>query len=385
MAKRFTTLALVLLCTSISGCGSMFSGAKVETAKVSVEKPSTVTIYVSVTDSGNPVGYLNKNNFEVYENDVLLESEDVGLELLSRDKVASGHAILLLDLSGSPDKKELMRISRGAAHFVEKVSVTQPVTVVAFDGSERAREVASFAKVNESTKRPLPDLEPFLSKDTSRDLNGAMLAAIGGLGTSLKNQKSEVHFGTIVSLIRGPDLAGRKSDKDVTRAIKDSGYSYLSIVPDGLKFSTLHAMGSSKSYTYESIDTLPLRFQDLGMRVRDSWESHYLISYCSPARSGTRKLKVHARFDNAEGTKRNTTSKSEFDSTGFEGGCMDQRAPVVPVTAAPLEMTPPPPKTGKGRITKTKTITGESIQEPSSAQDGDGGSVVAPPSNNNYE
>jgi len=371
----------------------LLSGAKVETNNTIAKPPSDVTVYVSVKDSGKPVGHLSADNFHIYENDVLLSESEIGLRLLSRDTVAAGFTVLLLDLSGAPSAQELARIGRGAAHFVQKVSTTQPVTVVAFDGSPRAREVARFSRVEQSTKRDMPSLKPFLTKDTSRDLNSALSSALKGLETSLKSQKGEVHYGTLVTLVRGPDLAGRTSDKDVVSQMAASGYEFYSLSPEDVKFKTLNDIGKTERFTYSSIDTLPMRFQDLGIRVRSAWQSHYLISYCTPARAGTRKVKVKVTFDSESGAKRSASTKSEFDATGFEAGCALPGAasstspsgdPSPPSAGAETSDSPSPAQTPpEPKATPKKSpAKNPSGSEPPPAEDE---SVVAPPPSGKYE
>ena len=133
---------VVAASTLLGGCG-LFGGVRVETAYVSAQPPSDIQLYVSVEDGDQPIDYLDDGSFEIYENDVLLQSADVGLRLLPRDSKAIGHTVLLLDLSGPEDGAHLAKLRRGAEHLVEKVSVTQGVTVLAFDGAPGTRRVAS--------------------------------------------------------------------------------------------------------------------------------------------------------------------------------------------------------------------------------------------------
>src|SRR5690606_27645119 len=98
--SRLHTYLLLLSSLLLSGCGMpLLSGAKVETNNTIAKPPSDVTVYVSVKDSGKPVGHLSADNFHIYENDVLLSESEIGLRLLSRDTVAAGFTVLLLDLS----------------------------------------------------------------------------------------------------------------------------------------------------------------------------------------------------------------------------------------------------------------------------------------------
>ncbi len=353
--NQIVLLFSIWLSLGLGGCGGSVLGAfgaDIETNQTIAKPPSNVTAFVTVEDSGDPVGYLGASNFQIYENDVLLDSHEIGLRLLSRSSVAAGYTVLLLDLSGAPSNAELKRISRGAAHFVEKISTTQAVTIVAFDGAERPRVVAKYSRVETSTKRPLPDLKPFLSEDNSRDLHSALLSAIKGLRSTLAGERGDVKYGTIVTMVRGPDLAGRKTEKEVRSAISDSGYEFYSIAPDDAKFPLLGALGKDESFTYPSLDTLPMRFQDLGMRVRAAWQSHYLIAYCSPARAGVRKLKVKVTYDSESGERRTASSKSQFDSTGFQAGCTHTEESSA---AAPSDSEASPPAAGDGVVAPPST------------------------------
>lgn len=411
--NRIVLFLLIALAALLSGCGRPILGVSVfgsnaKTDKTIARPPSDVTVFVSVEDSGDPVGYLSADNFEVYENDVLLNHQEIGLRMLSRNSLAAGHTILLLDLSGAPDEKELSRINRGASHFVEKVSTTQSVTVVAFDGSERAREIARFSRVETSTKRDVPNLAPFLSQDTSRDLHSALLAAIQGLTSSLKEQKGEVAYGTIVTLVRGPDLAGRKTEKEVRSAIYDSGYEFYSISAEELKFDLLSTLGKDEGFTYPTLDTLPMRFQDLGMRVRSAWQSHYLISYCSPGRAGTRKLKIKVRYESESGAKRSAATKSSFDATGFQAGCVPKESKASSSVSEPTQPsetdeqedeesisepeaegseTPDeaPKRERKNKKKKQKRAHADDLNKNPESNGSSNDGVVAPPSTGKYE
>lgn len=371
-------------------------GVSVETAKTTAKPPSNVSLYLTVKNEGEPVAYLTGSDFHIYENDVLLDRSQIGFRLLSRDKLASGATVVILDLSDNPDKNELHRISRGVAHFVEKVSTSQPVIVIAFDGSERPRKVAEFAKVSVSTKRPLPDLSGFLSSDSSRDLNSAIVAAATGLKEALAQHKSEVQFGTIVTLVRGQDLAGRKSEADVQGALKGSGFEMFSISPEGVSIPELDTLGADGHIEYDTPDTLPLRFQDLGMRVRDAWFSHYLLSYCSPARAGKREVKVKVKFEDSEGTPQSGSSSSEFDASGFQGGCVAESAAdkpeASPTDSVPSESTggevpsveaaPPAEPTPAKKRQPKRAIPKNEPEKPAPERDAP---VLAPPSSGKYE
>ena len=337
MARLLLLLWIALL---LEGCG-ILSGVRVETAGVSAKPPSDVAVYVAVEQDGQPVDYLDEGNFFVYENDVLLSGPEVGLRLHPRDETAHGHTVLLLDLSSNPNKQLLARLGRGAAHFVEKVSVTQGVTVLGFDGSPKIRKIGTYNQVVEPTARPLPDLAEFASGDASRDLYGGVLGALAILDEELKKSGKAIRLGTLVVHTQGPDLAGRKSEEEFAKALSASAVEHYAIVPDEASISVIGKLSEDGLFHYASFDELPLRFQDMGMLVRKAWGRYYSLSYCSPARAGTRQLDIVVRYSDAEGVNRSGSGSVEFHADGFSAGCKSKGAerPRIDEKAAPSEAT----------------------------------------------
>lgn len=330
---RLSTLFLAAVSLFLGGCGGFLSGVSVKSEKTLTKQPANVMLYLSVEENGQPVDNLSSGNFSIYENDVLLERASMHLELLPRETAADGHTVLLLDLSGDLSESDLARITRGATHFVEKVTTTQAVTVLVFDGSAKPRLVARFPRVETAQDRPFPDLAPFVTGDASRNLNGAILSAIEALTRELDGSKKPLKLGTLVTLARGPDLAERKSDDDVYRAVDASDYAFYALTPQGVKVPNANDFGSDGQYEYDTIDTLPLRMVDLGVFVRKAWKRHYLVTYCTPARSGTRDVKVVIHYTNDRGDERTGRVRTGFEADGFTEGC----GPMRPILRARKE------------------------------------------------
>ncbi len=385
MTHKIVVFLSTLVAIASTGCAGNvpFLSAKVDLNETVAAPPGEVNAFLSVRDGTKPVAHLSRDNFEIYENGVRLSNEEIGLRLLPRDEVSDGFTVLLLDLSGSPSQMELTRIARGAAQFVEKVSTTQPVAVVAFDGSERAREVARFARVDAPVKRAVPALGSFLSGDTSRDLNSAFIAAVQGVTEQLEQSPKEAKFGTVVTLARGQDLAGRKTDNDVRSAVTVSGFEFYSISPLGVKVPTRQAVGKTAHFTYDTLDTLPMRLADLGQRVRASWFAHYLISYCSPARAGERRLKIKVRFEGEGGGKKSGSALSQFDASSFSGGCAQHDPSAATQRPSAGTTSGGRPRDEQVQATSRK---GSPPPPPPAAQDvEETPTVVAPPSSGKYE
>lgn len=341
-------IGMALLALALTGCGmGGILGLGVHTQKTVARPPSDVQVILTVSNGSQPVDHLAEHNFKIYENDLLLDHKEIGLRLLPKTSMTAGFTVLLVDVSGQPDPSALRRIERGATHLVEKVSVTQPVAVVVFDGSPRPREVARFSQVQQATVRPVPSLQPFLSGDGSRDVYGALLSVIRGIEQELAKTKKAAQFGTVITLLRGPDLAGRTDEAAARKAIFGSGYTFLSVAPKGASIEGLSLIGHTKQYEYDTVDTLPMQLSDVGMHVRALFNSHYVLSYCSPARAGERKLKVVVKAERDSGMGQRGSSKSKFSADGFVAGCVDGGAPQAaqPTPIAVTATTEPPPST----------------------------------------
>lgn len=333
MNRAFSLLCLPCLAFLTGGCGGLF-GVSVTPHRTIATPPSNVLVYLSVELDGKPVDHLARTNFKVYENDVLLDPREIHLRLLPRDSVADGHTVLLLDLSGDIAPDDLEMIARGATHFVEKVSTTQAVTVLAYDGATEVRVVERYPKVEVSQKRAVPDLAAFAQGDRSRNLNGAVVLAIEFLEKEMGSSTKPVQLGTLVSYARGPDLAGRETEETLSAAVAQSGYELHAIAPEEADVPSLHAIAKDGAIEYDSMEAFPLRMMDLGMQVRAAWGRYYLLSYCSPARRGTREVKLRVAFEDDEGDQKFGSGTSEFSAEGFTSGC----APGQSVTGArPLE------------------------------------------------
>lgn len=382
---------LLALSNCLGGCG-FFSGVSVKTNGVQASQPSKVLIQFSVDERDEPIDYLDESNLSIYETDVLLDSKGIGLRLLPRETNAVGHTVLLLDLSGAANSTELEKLERGASHFVEKVTTTQEVTVLAYDGGDRVRLVGNFPRVS-AASAPTITLDAFSSGDDSRDLNGAVLQALDILKSELAEETKPIRLGTLVVHARGPDLAGRKPESDLRAALDDDSVDHFVITPEESNVPVEGDLGATAAFHYENADDLPLRFQDLGMRVRKSWGRHYLLSYCSPARAGSRTVTVKVRYLDEDGAERSGSGDAEFSAEGFTAGCKPSVVPTAPVTMSVepvVEPTPAPveptveatPKKKKSPPAKKKATPTEAAPTAPEAPDDD---VVAPPSSGKYK
>ncbi len=334
MSRSWSVLAL--LSALSSGC-SLFNYVQVEPVATSFQRPSNVAAYVSVTDGKQPVTELRSENFQIYENDQLLTSEDTHQTLLGKELAAYHHTVLLVDMSGELGTDD--SLARAVGSFVETVRRTQPVSVFVFDGSPSLRFVADFSRSPDGASADTRALAKMGSSDTSRNLNGAVVNGLKELDARLAQQRRTVKVGTLVVFTRGPDLAGRVTEGDAEKAIDGTPDNVLALSIAEQTGRALDTLGKSGTVKAQNADAVGIGFEEAATKTRDLYDKYYLLAYCSPARSGTRRLKVEVHYRDTEGNEKHGSFSQDFDASGFGPGCSPGSVPrfVPQVSAKPTE------------------------------------------------
>lgn len=379
----------------LSGC-SLFGGLDVEAVATSYQKPSNVALYLQVTDD-QPVPPLTVKNFRVFEGGQLVPAAQSQQLLLDRSMAAEHQTLLLLDLSGASDPVARNEIARGAARFVRVASVNQTVHVYGFDGREELVELGSFAK-GSGAPDSIEEVVAFEAEDNSSNLYGAVIEAVHTLGGHLVGVRKPIRIGTVVVLLKSGDQAGRANLDEMIAAIEVSGYYTVAVgVGENLGETRLDDVGHDDTISVPAITSVGEALAQAGAKADAHYGSHYLLSYCSPARSGMRDLEVEIAIPDAEGGERTTSTSTTFDSTGFSSGC-DPNAPpsfvtmtspvaVEPIEPAPEEpadeeTAPPPPAAPKPSPPAPVAPPEPKPTEPAPSDTGD--SVVPPPASPDY-
>jgi hypothetical protein len=362
--------AAIALCASLlastAGC-SIFRHVSVEPVATSFQKPSNIAAYVAVRDGDEPLSELSASNFHVYENGQLVAPDQTQLSLLDRNVAVAHHALLLVDMSGASTPEARTQAAKAAAGFVEKLLPHQAVSVYAFDGSEGLLQIGSAAKG--SPPPSMVALESFSARDTSRNLNGAVLAALGKLDAALAQSGKRIKVGMLVVFSGGPDVAGRIDADKVHDAVWESPHEVIAIgvaeQVEGLEQFAKRGVVRAQAAT-----TLPIAFEEAASKAQSELEKYYLVSYCSPARAGSRRLRLEVKYTNKEGAEHSGDFEVDFDAKGFGPGCNPQTAPRFTVQPKPkpsFDQGPPPtdqdaqgkpakgdPKQGNGKPVDTR-------------------------------
>ncbi len=346
MAPMTRLLLLLLSLVLVGGCKAFgFGGLEVESAGLSAQRPSNVAVYLWAANDGEPLADLVETNFRLYENEQQLDPATVGLTILPRDLAAVHHTLLLVDMSGdSDDARE--RIAKGTAAFVQQVRRLQGVTVYAFDGGDKIQLIGDFPQQPDgSALDPIPALESYKPRDPSRDLYGSVVQALDQLDARLMRTQKPLRIGTLLVFTRGPDLAARVTEDQLWNTLDTTRHQVMAMGVGEDDQPHLDVIGRSGILRAQSVDAIPIAFEDAAMKVRAALERYYLISYCSPSRAGVRALRVEVSITDREGQEVVGDVQLEFNADGFGPGC-DPKAPPRFVIQAPVS--PDPSTDGSG-------------------------------------
>jgi hypothetical protein len=371
------------------GCGLLGGGVEVRSVQSSVQRPSNVALYVAVEDENLPVGGLEAKNFQIYEDDTPVDATHSKLTLLNRDDVAVHHAVVLVDLSGSPDAATRSRIAKGVSHLVEKLQQDQGVTVLGFDGSPKLHALGEFVRAIDPSPPELQAISSFHSTDESRNLNGAVVEGLVQLDARLMRQKKPVRVGTLVVFTRGDDLAGRVTADAVREKVQSTPHEIYGIGIDGPDAHQLDELARDGVKKSASVTDVPIAFENMAILLEQAADKFYLVQYCSPGRSGIRRVRVEVQHDGKEGQVSKGSLDLELDATGFSGGCDPEARPTFakslsePGTLGREPEPEPEPQALASKKSGNRPSAGateESDEDTSGSTE-----IVAPPSSSDYE
>lgn len=332
------------LLLALGGC-QLLGGVDVSSVAQTTNKPGQVAVYLAVRDGEGPVTDLEANHFQVTENDLLLDRSQVNLQLLPRDSVAAHHVLLLVDMSGNidePGRRALLGKQLGP--FVDRLRHTQNVSVYGFDGGEKLYPLGKFPKEAATPGQKAPDFPALQSQpqaDSSSNLNGALLTAISQLDFELNAAPQPIKLGRLAVIARGPDLAGRTSKERLDERLGQIGHHVFVLgVEKEPNTGFSQDIGRHGHVIATSVDNMESQLAELATMLEEDVQQYYLLSYCSPARSGQRLLLVEVTSPQGDGSESTGSVEVQFTSDGFTSGCDATKIPAFENSKP--SATPPP-------------------------------------------
>ena len=325
----------LLTLISVTGCcgfGDCNEPELIVTAQAtaSVVPPANVTVSFKVDDEdGNGVPNLTtaKDNFNIYEDEVLVSAFEAKPVILPRPGRFSNYTVILLDLSGSiTQSQSLPGVKNAATAFINTVvpvpsAADVQVGIWWFDGAAELHTLMPFTSSRSALAAAISALDGNLSNDNSTNLNGAMVAGIDSAFTRATSDKAKniTSVGSVVLFTDGTDQAARVTESTVLTRITNTR-SMVKLYSIGLGTEvnpgTLDAYGPDGYFQADNPEGLAETFGQAAQRVKDNANSYYQLEYCSPKRAGTHELRIEAVLDKAKGSLRTT-----FSAEGFTGGC----------------------------------------------------------------
>lgn len=382
-SARYRILLLSVVCVLAPGC-RLFGGLAVEPVAVTSAPTAQVAVFASVTNDDSPVDGLSESNFELEEDGNTLDSHQVQLSLLPRDGVVEHHLLILVDMSGPVDDPGTRALLvRQLSAFIARVQTNYSVSLFGFDGSPQLTALGTYRKQPNAASPALERLSAIPQKDPSSNLHGAMSTGLNQLTANLAQSHAPIGLGTLLVIARGPDLAGRTSRDDLQEAMNNTNHRVLALTTgtwsDKEGPEELGPDGHASAARFENIE-VPLA--ELARNLEEDYGRYYLLSYCSPARAGSRSLLVRVHHHDSEGKPKEAQAYTEFNANGFTGRCNPQAVPRFhkPRTAGGVTTVAPDAAPPVPTVLPADAAPGS---EPSAAPEGEE-EPIAPPPNSNY-
>lgn len=329
----------VLFLAALLAQGCVRSGnLQITPVALSAHKPSNVGLYVAVDQDARPVTYLTAKNFRVVEDGVALDSSQVQLTLLPASAVAARRVALLVDMSRTLDDQQRTQLVNSLAAFIDKLRHRQPVSLFGYDGSEHAQLIADFSRDLRDGLREtdlgLAKLLAFRPTDSSASVYSAILDTAARLDRAMANEKQPLHRGTLVVIAQNPDLAGRVSEPAARQFIASSPHQYFLLTVGSWATATdVSWLGKTEALQAASFNTMTSPLDQIAASVESDYFRYYVVSYCSPARSGSRQLRLEVANTDEEGRRRTGSYDTVFEAKDFTPRCNAHTPPNFAPTA----------------------------------------------------
>jgi hypothetical protein len=313
--------------------GCVRSGSiEVSPVALSARKPANVAMVVVVNRDGRGVTYLTARDFQVSENDVALDSGQIGLRLLPVNSVMARRVALLVDMSRPLDDAQRSQLFNGLALLVGKLRHRQAVSLYAFDGSEHVQFVAEFPRnIGDQlaqTDLGLAKLLQYHPRDRSSSLHSAIMDTAGKLDHTMASEKQPLRRGTVIIIAQNPDLAGRVSEPEARQFVEKSPHNYfLLTVGQWATQTDISWLGKTQALQAASFNTMSSSLDAIADSVETDVFHYYVVSYCSPARSGMRRLTLRVTASDDKGQKQSGSYDTTFEATDFGPKCHSSNTP----------------------------------------------------------
>ena len=370
VVSRPVLISLSLTLGALSaGCAS---GLKVSMVEAAHRKPSNVAVFFTVqTRAGEPVPELQPGQFRIYEDGALVSAYESRQTIINPEVAVEHYTLLLVDMSGSVSESgQVPVLVEAATHFTQSVGQYHKVAVYAFDGGEDVYPIQPFTDSAGASARRVSSLAGFRTRDPSTNLNGAVVRASKVLDEALARAKTPLRFGTLVVFTDGTDRAGRVTPEELATVLEAQSHEVFAIgVGTEIDEKTLGRIGRSGSTLVRDSSATLQAFQSISDRIVAYTRSHYLLSYCSPARAGKHHVTIEALLP--EPQKKKGRLEYEFDAAGFGPSCDPNTPPPFAMNGRGGRPAPAVAQRSPGRRIKVAAVTPPKAAGAGNPEEGD--------------
>lgn len=297
--------------------------------------PGKVSVFFKVTDAiGNPVAGLSAEQFTIYEqgrNDECfntISSSESSARISPKSQFFTNNTLLLLDLSNSVLSNSLEELKTASSGFINSVmpEAEDPAFQMAiywFDGEDELHLLQELSSSRETLLSAINSIQNNISNDPSTDLYGAVIKATEIAEEILQENRAGniIGAGSIVLFTDGTDQASRYSEEEALSIVEDAdrNLSFFSIgLGSEIDTDVLMSIGKTFSAFAGNEGELESVFNEISQKVTQQANSFYLFEYCTPKRDGSGRNNLAIRLLDGD---RQGAVQTEFDATGFSGGC----------------------------------------------------------------
>lgn len=295
-------------------------GLKLRLVSGRARPPATVQMLFTAQVLGRPFTGLRAADLTLSEETVASRKPLGRPVLLPLGAAAMTQTMVLVDITGdlqAPRRRAMLQ--QRLSTIVRRLLGTQSVALAVFDGGAGIRVLQSFTHQPALLEAALKRLPTLTARDPSRNLNGAVVAALREIELYGAQASPRFELSTLVVITSGPDLAARTKPADLRRLVGSHHRQGTLLFGVGVGpwagKPVLRTIGKTAYFTFADHSQFDAAAaKRLAHTLRSHVESHYVLSHCSSRRQGNHRLHLGARG-------RRTSLSYDFDAFGFRGGC----------------------------------------------------------------
>ncbi|MGD8781750.1 MAG: VWA domain-containing protein, partial [Ignavibacteria bacterium] len=259
--------------------GSNGEGYVMNEHDISTEIPNLVNILFQVLDlDGNGVAELSTIDFELYEDGVIADHQEIDLAITKREENSFVHrTVLMLDNSTSLTSSDLSEIKQASVDFVNSLADSHEVAIYQF--SEDPELLIDFTDDKTSLENAI--LNQYVSGYETTDLYGAVIEGASVMKDYVTTDR--VVQSSMIIFTDGKDTQGSSSLESAVEAIEDRTVYTVGLGVD-IDPDVLEVIGTSGFFSIAEASSGDLIevYDEISENIYKLANSFYWLTYATP-------------------------------------------------------------------------------------------------------